>query len=192
MRYRLRLHLGGTTCFFGSALVLFEKSQGTLAAQRVSPLRLAEYQASKVATLGTFAMVEGLVMLGVTQGLDFRLLPYVLGALSLGAIYTLSGLVLVAPHSSITEFMVPNGIVLGTLVGIPVLPTLGVPGGDWWLLVPLTPQVTLFEAALGPIDGWRWLYAFVGTGIELVVLWGWARRRFERHVIGVALGGGRS
>ena len=180
----LMFHLASTTCFFLAALVLFEKAQGTLVAQRVTPLRLGEYVASKLITLGAFAAIEGLVMVGVTQGLRFHLGWYLLAAFGLGALYTLLGLLLVAKHTSITEFLVPNGIVLGMLVPLPLLPYLGVWESPWWLFFPTQPQLILFTAAFEPVAPWRLVYAVLGSVLVLGLLWGWALRVFDRHLDG--------
>ncbi|MCH7825829.1 MAG: hypothetical protein IH849_13595 [Acidobacteria bacterium] len=54
----LALNVLMTTFYFVAALVLLEKSEGTLPALAASPLRVSEYLGAKVASLTLLAMAE--------------------------------------------------------------------------------------------------------------------------------------
>ena len=60
-----------TTVFLVGVLLLIERSQGTLSVVMVSPLRPAEYLASKLITLTVLALVESAIMAVVAYGLGF-------------------------------------------------------------------------------------------------------------------------
>lgn len=195
----LLLYVGSTTFLFLSSLVIFEKAQGTLGAQTVTPLRGAEYLGAKTLTLSAFAVVEGLVFVLLAafgrDGTDFALGWFLLGGVSLGVLYTLVGFIAVARHDTIVGFLVPDALVIGTLIQLPILPYFGIWESPLWYLVPILPQLLLFEAAfgapLGDLAPWELVYAVVYAALGPALAWPWARRAFERHIRGRAAGGGR-
>ena len=62
------LVVGGTTLLYVSALIIFEKDEGTLRAIIVSPLSSSQYLWSKIITLTALATLEALIMIGGADG----------------------------------------------------------------------------------------------------------------------------
>jgi len=177
------LALGGTTYIFGASMVLVEKSQGTLAALRVSPLRRDTYFLSKLITLTAFAAVEGAIIHAVGfWGTGFSLLPLGAGVLGLGLFNTLVGLAHVASHDSMFSFLVPGAMLIGSILQWPFLYALDI-GPPWvWYLFPTQGPLLLMLGAFEPLAAWQWGYALAMTvGSTLAVGW-LARRRFAEHV----------
>lgn len=177
------LGLGGTTYIFGAALVLMEKSQGTLAALRTSPLRSSTYLQSKIISLTGFALLESLVVYAVGfWGAAIHLFPLIVGILLLGTCYALIGMGQVAGHDSVTAFLMPGALLVGTVVQLPVLHLLEVAPSWAWYLVPTQAPMLLMLAAFEPLAPWQWIYVMGMTIAALGVGWWWARRQFARHI----------
>jgi fluoroquinolone transport system permease protein len=177
------LGLGSSTYVFSAALVLLERSQGTLAALRASPLTTPVYLGSKVLSLTLFAMLESVIVYAV----GFADTPTHLGVLavglaSLGILYTLLGLGQVARHDSVTAFLMPGALLLGTVVQLPVMHLLGVEPALLWYLIPTQGPMLLILAAFEPLEPWQWGYAVGMSMAAMAASAWWARRRFSRFV----------
>ena len=177
------LLLGSSTYIFGAGMVLLERGQGTLGALRVTPVRAREYIGSKVATLSVFAFVEGVVVLLVAVGPDgFRPALLIPGALAMAVMYTLFGLIQVAPHESVTDFLVPGAIIATLVLQLPLFPFLGLWPSPLWYAIPTFAPLTLLEGSLRPIGTGEWVYAIAYGSLTLVVCWRLVRARFARHM----------
>ncbi len=175
--------IGVSTYFFGAALVLLEKSQGTLQALRTSPLTSTPYLASKAITLTSFALVESaLVYLVGFFGVPLHPVPLILGVVLLGLIQTLVGLGQVASHDAVPSFLIPGAVLIGTLFQLPAFYVLEVGPPLLWYLIPTHGTLLLMLGAFEPLERWQWVYA-VGTSLAAVSMaaW-WAKSRFARYV----------
>ena len=170
------------TFYFIAGLVLLEKGEGTLMAQVVTPLRTREYLASKVITLTFLSLLENLLIVGLGYGLDFGLLPLLVGMILAAAIYTLAGFVAVSRYDSINEYLFPS--FLYTLLFIPpFLPYFGL--GESWLfyLHPLQAPLLLTQAAFQPVAMWQWLYGVLYSGLWIGLFFWWSRQAFAQFVV---------
>ena len=178
------LTLGSTTYLFAGGMVLFEKAEGTLDAQKVTPLRVDDYFASKLLTLGGFALVESMILVILTHGFaGLRMVPMFAGLLVMGGLYTLIGLGQIARHDSITEFLMPSAFVVGAVLPLPVLDHLDLWPGLGWYAWPSQAPLLLMRAAFEPIAGWQWVYALAYSALSLGALYLWARRSFRQHLL---------
>lgn len=177
------LGVGSTTYIFGASLVLFDKSQGTLSALRASPLTAGRYLSSKVITLTAFALVEGTIVYGVSfWGVDFDPIPLVAGVATLGALYTLIGLGQVAAHDTVTSFLMPGALVVGSLLQLPVFFVLEIPPESAWYLIPSQGPLLLMLAAFEPLQPWQWMYAVAVSIAAVAAAAWWAKNRFARFI----------
>src|SRR5215213_6550085 len=94
--------------YFIGALVLLEKTEGTLTAQVVSPLRASEYLAAKVITLTTLALVYNLAVVALVVGSRFGALELIAGVGAAAALMAMAGFVAVARYESVNEFLLPS------------------------------------------------------------------------------------
>ena len=135
---------------FVGALVLMERTQGTLAALGVTPVRPAGYLAAKALTLTVPTLVSGLVVLAVATRGAFD--PFRAGiALTLSsAVAVLIGLWCVAPAASMNHLVV-RLLWVSTLLYLPLLGHFGVaPPAVRAALAPIPSHamlVTLSSAA---------------------------------------------
>lgn len=177
------LILGGSTYIFVAGMVLLEWGEGTLDAQKVTPLRLREYLGSKTATLTGFSMVEGLIVLLIAYGIrDLRPIALLAGLGAMGALYTLIGLAQVARHESVTDFLIPGAIVGITVLQLPIFPLLGIWPSPIWYIIPTQAPLILIEAAFRPVAIWELVYAVGYGALALAVSYRLARAQFARHL----------
>ena len=105
-----------------------------------------------------------------------------IGVALVSCLYVLYGVIVVADYETIGAFLLPSG--LWTLVlGVPLLPLLGVPDGWWLWCHPLQPAVVLIEISFGTRPVWAAApCALLGT-IWCALLALAARARLVRAVI---------
>lgn len=171
-----------TTFYFGAGLVLFEKNQGVLEALVVTPLRDAEYLASKVLSLALLGVAEGLVIVLLVHGPGLAWGPLLAGSLLTAAIYTLAGFVVVARYDSINEFLLPSSLWVA-LIQLPVLDCVGLLESPLFWLWPTQPCLVLLEGGFRPLAGGETAAALLAGSLWTTLLAVWARRSFRRFVV---------
>lgn len=170
------------TFYFMGALVLLEKSEGTIAALAVTPLRSGEYLAAKVATLAALALAETLLIVALATGGRFNLPLLLLGAGLAAAIYCLAGFVAVARYDSINTFLLPSGLYAG-LLWLPLLAYMA----QWrhWLLYlhPLMGPLVLVAGAFRPLALWEGLYGVIASGLWVALFFMSSQQAFRRWLL---------
>jgi fluoroquinolone transport system permease protein len=166
------------TFYFVSALLLLERSEGTLAAQSVTPLRGDEYLASKVMTLTALSLVEGLLIATAVTGFDERLLMIALGIAPAAMLFCLSGVALIVHYESINEFIMPS-VVYTAVLSLPVLGYFSIGAREWYLLHPIQGSLELMQMQT-PYMPARLAYAIGYPLLWLVPISLWSRRALRR------------
>jgi fluoroquinolone transport system permease protein len=177
------LFLGGTTYMFGASMVILERGERTLDAARVTPLRVGEYFASKVLTLTGFALLESVIILLIALGGNgFNLSLLVAGIVTMSVFYTLLGIGQVAPHDSVTDFLVPGAMIVMVVLQLPLFHVVGVWPSPFWYLVPTLAPLVLMEGAFRPLATWEWVYALTYSVLSIWATYRFARARFASHL----------
>jgi fluoroquinolone transport system permease protein len=132
------------TFYFVSALLLLEHSEGTFAAQSVTPLRAGEYLASKVLTLTALSLVESLMITTAVAGFDARLVVMALGMTLAAVLFCLAGVALVVQYESINEFIMPS-VLYTAILSLPVLGYFGVGVRELYLPHPIHGPLELMR-----------------------------------------------
>lgn len=130
------------TFYFVSGLLLLERVEGTFTAQSVTPLRAAEYLASKVGTLTALSLVESLTIGGAVFGVGAWLLAMAAGIAIAAILFCLAGVALVLRYDSISEFLMPS-VVYAFLLTLPIFGVFGIGSAAWYLPHPLTGPLSL-------------------------------------------------
>ncbi|KAA3643480.1 MAG: ABC transporter permease [Chloroflexi bacterium] len=184
------LVVGGSTLLYVAGMILFEKDEGTLNANIVSPMRTSEYLWSKIITLTILATVEGFVMIGgamliirFSAPLTPPSIPILLlGIFGIGIVYTLIGIVLIVRFDKITDFLIPmSGVAV--LLQLPFVYFLGWVEEPILLLIPTSAPTMIMQGAYTQLAAWEWMY---GIGYTLLLIIGftfWAYRAFHKHII---------
>jgi fluoroquinolone transport system permease protein len=175
------------TFYFIGGLILLEKSEGTLEAQVITPLRTWEYLVSKVGTLTLLGLVENTVIVTLLVGLGFNPLPLAASLVLTAAIYCLAGVIAVVRYHSINEYLMPSVLYTSMLLA-PFLPYLA--QWDTWLIYlhPLQATLLLAQAAFHPVASWQAVYGVLYSGFWIVFLAHFSRRAFVRFIVAGAGG----
>lgn len=157
-----------TSFYFAAVQVLRERGDGTLAARAVSPLRTGEYLGTLAGALALIACAEIGALVLVVHGPAGQWALLGAGVVMISVIYSLYGVCVVVGYRSVSAFLMPSGA--WTLVlGLPLAPLLGLPGGWWLWLHPLYPALVLVDAAFTADSPIR-LVAAVALGCLWVLL----------------------
>lgn len=179
------LLVGGSTLLYVAAMILFEKDEGTLSAQVVSPLTSQEYLLSKVITLTGLATLESIVLILVAvraQISTFNPWILLLGIVLMCVIYTLLGIVLVVRYDEITEFLLPV-LVIAVVAQLPALYFNGFVPTEWWFVIPTSAPTLIVFGAWEDLPLWQWMYALVYSAVTIGVLARWSLLAFRKHII---------
>lgn len=150
------------TFAFMGGLVLLEKGEGTLEGIIVTPLRPAEYLASKVITLTGLAVLENvaIVLIAIAAGLaeNVNWGWILLGSAMTGALYVLLGFLVVIRYDSINEFLIPMMMVT-LLLELPAGVCFGMPEFRALIVFPTYALLWIFRAASDPVPLLTLVYA---------------------------------
>lgn len=152
-----------TAFYFAAIQVLMQRSEGTLDAQVVTPLRAWEYLLCLAISLAILSLVEMsvLVLIGFGWQLNW---PVYLTAVGITAfLYVSYGFIAVSGYRSITQFLLPSGA-WTAVFAIPMLPLFGAPTGWWMWLHPLQPVVVLIQVAFGRREP-LWVAPAIGASL---------------------------
>jgi fluoroquinolone transport system permease protein len=173
-----------TSFYFVGALVLLEKTEGTLTAQVVSPLRAGEYLAAKLITLTALALAYNLAVVAMVVGSRFGALALIGGVSAAAALIVMTGFVVVVRYDSVNEYLLPS---LPYAAGL-MLPLAYMFGWDNPLLYlhPLAGPMLLLRAAFAPAETRHLVYGTLASALWLGAGAWLCRRAFQRFVVGRA------
>ncbi len=150
----------GLGLMFVGALYLFEKSENTLQALSVTPLRTWQYLASKVISLSLVALAGSLVIAWAAYGWYFNYAAFLLGAGLSAALFTLLGISVAAYCRNFNDYLLRAvGLILPMV--LPFLNFFGFTDTYLWYLLPSQGSLLLLDAAFGPVAGWKLAYALL-------------------------------
>jgi len=175
-------NLAITAYFFVAGMILFEKGEGTLEALVVTPLPPAAYLTAKIISLSILALIETLLIAGITTWFGFNLPLLATGLILNSTIMVLMGFIVVVRFDSINEFIIP-GALLMTIFSVPLVDYLGL--FQHWLFYfhPVTAPLKLMGVAFsGNGNPGIWL-GLISTLIWIWLLFNWARRDFRQFII---------
>lgn len=170
--------------FFIAGSLFFEKTDRTVFAQVVTPLRFGEYLTAKVAALTALSTVLAFAILIPVHGLGFDHGLVLLGVVLAGVLLLLVSFTTAAPYATITDWLFPASFWL-LVVSLPVLHYSGVWEHPVLYLIPTQGALILFGAAFGQLDpaAWELGYAVAYQVLWIGVLALLARRVFDRHIV---------
>ncbi len=177
--------IGGQPVLLGAVIgILFieERDEGTLDVVLVSPLRPAEYLASKLLTVTALALVESALIVGIVYGLGFSFPWLGLAVLLRAGLVAAVGVAVGVRYRSITRFLMPM-VVLSVAFDLPVLWYLELWPSPLFYLWPTLPSLLLAKAAFLPVDPLELVYACVYGALAVAAAVFWASRAFDRFVV---------
>jgi fluoroquinolone transport system permease protein len=170
------------TSFVG-AIILMERSQNTLAALAVSPLRPADYVLSKIVTLTALTFAGGMALVSTAyHPIPFdQALRFVAAMAFSGVLGVVGGVLLVATAQSMNHY-IARAFPISVVLYLPFLAHFGVVEGLWaWLLFALNPghavlRALLWAAEPSNVSTAEALYAFGYMAVLIAVFYVWGLR----------------
>ena len=169
--------------YYIGALVLLEKSEGSLSGVITTPLRQGEYLLAKMISLSGLAILESGLLIVLIYGFGFRPLLLLSGMVFLGGIYVLAGFIAIIRYDSVNEFLLPSVLVV-TLLLVPAVDYFGFWPSPLFYLHPVQPPLMLLRAAFAPLASWQIAYGFLGSAVWLAAGFVLAKRLFKKFVVG--------
>lgn len=175
------LAISGTSFFFLSGQILFEKGEGILFALRVTPLRRREYLLSKLITLTGLALLEAVFIAVAVSGVHLQWFWFALGVILLSVMYILIGFLFIPRYDSISDFLIPASLFISFLQ-LPVFYDLGLMPWNVFLLWPVYAPVWVIKAAFMEVDAVTLFCAIGYSLLWMAVFWVWGSRVVERRL----------
>lgn len=170
--------------FFIAGSVFFEKGQRTVFALVTTPLRFSEYLIAKLATLTAMSLAIAFMVLIPAHGFRFDAALVAVGILVTTLLFLLLSFVTTAPFASITDWMMPGGMVL-LVMSLPLIDYAQLWSHPVFYLHPAYGSFILFGAAFGSLspETWQIVYAVAYPVVWIGGLCLLARRAFERYIV---------
>ncbi|MCL6610558.1 MAG: ABC transporter permease [Peptococcaceae bacterium] len=180
--------LGIVGFYFIAGMILFEKGENTLSAVVVTPLRFAEYLASKLVTLTVLALVVTLAVVVVSYGPGFDMFRLIPGVVLASLTALLVSFIAVSPFESISSYILPSQLYL-LVMNLPLLHYFGYWKSPLFYLIPTHASLLLIRSAFSPVETWELIYSVIYQVIWVGILSWLARRAFDRHIVAERRGG---
>jgi fluoroquinolone transport system permease protein len=174
--------VGITAFFLVGVLLMLERGEGTLDVVLVSPLRPAEYLASKLMTVTSLALVESALIVGIAYGLALSFPWLAVAVLLRAGLVAAVGVAVGVRYRSITQFLMPAAA-LTLVFDLPVVWYLELWPSPLFYLLPTLPSLLLATAAFLPVDTFQLVYAGVYGVVALGAAVIWASRALDRFVV---------
>jgi len=170
--------------FFVGGMVLFELGDRTLTSLFTSPLRITEYFAAKILSLGLLAVLASLTVATAGAGMSYRPLLLTASVLPTAAVFTLIGLAAVSRFRTVNAYLLASALYMLPFA-VPLLDYFGVVGSPLLYLLPSQGALDLIAASFRPAAprAAEWAPAAGSLAVWLVLSWLWAGRWFRRYVI---------
>jgi fluoroquinolone transport system permease protein len=168
--------------YFIAALVLLEKSEGTLEAQVVTPLRVDEYLTAKLLTLSILSLIEALVLALVYFGPGFQPLFLVTGVILTAMMFALAGFLVTLRYDGVNEFIMPS-VVYIFILALPLIGYYGLWQSPLFFLHPVQAALIIVEAAFRPVPVWQLLYGYLYSAAAILVAYRLSQRAFLTFVV---------
>jgi fluoroquinolone transport system permease protein len=163
-------------------IVLLERDQGVHDPLFITPIRLREYLLAKAGSLSILSLVAAWAIHGAANGLPVSPVAFSLGILLTSSFMTLLSIGVVARCQTINSF-----ILLSQLYALPfVLPLLGYLGiwnSRLYWLFPTEGTLRLLQGSFKAVPAGHYLYSIVILMIWNIVVYVWAKRSYENHVL---------
>ncbi len=168
---------------FVGALVLFEKTENTLQALIVTPIKINTYLLSKIISLTLLSLLTGTVFLLLTRGLDFNIAYYLTGLTLTSILLILVGFIFVSRCRSLNEYLLM--IMLSSIVLFlpPLLHTSKIYENTVFYLWPTQASFIMLKGAFTEIPVIDTIYAVPYLIIWILLCYYLAQKAFYTHIV---------
>ena len=168
---------------FVGALVLFEKTENTLQALIVTPLKMNTYFLSKIISLTLLSLVTGTLFLLLTQGLDFNIAFYLPGLILTSVLLILIGFIFVSRCHSLNEYLLMIMLSFVILFLPPLLHTSKIYENILFYLWPTQASFIMLKGTFTEIPLTDTIYAVSYLIIWILFCYYLATKAFYTHIV---------
>jgi fluoroquinolone transport system permease protein len=168
---------------FVGALVLFEKTENTLQALIVTPIRINTYFFSKIISLTILSLITGTMFLLLTQGFDFNIAYYFTGLILTSILLILIGFIFVSRCHSLNEYLLMIMFSFIILFLPPLLHISKIYENTLFYLWPTQASFIMLKGTFTEINIIDTAYAIPYLFIWIVLCYYLARKAFYTHII---------
>lgn len=170
---------------FIGGIILLEKSDQTLQALFITPLRLHEYIVAKVVSLTLLAVLATLVIAIAVAGLSFNALLLVLAVSLTSFFFTLIGIVAVSRFNTLSEYVVFAGFGVNIVLLLPLLEYFDLMATPVFYVFPTTASLLLLQGAFQSqsLSTGELAYGVLSLLAWTAVAYLWAYRWFNRYFV---------
>lgn len=168
--------------FFIGSIILLERNERTIDSVFVSPLSIAGYLCSKVASLTLLSLLASSAVYLFGLGFEFRLIPLCLAVFLSSVFFTLLGIALGSRARSLNEFILSSILYLFVFF-VPILDILGLWRWPPLRFLPTGAVLTLLGASLAERQATALIVPAAVLVLWCVPAFFLAKRWFERFVV---------
>jgi fluoroquinolone transport system permease protein len=168
---------------FVGALVLFEKTENTLQALIVTPIKINTYFLSKIISLTILSLITGTLFLLLTQGVNFSFPYYFLGVTLTSILLILMGFIMVSRCRSLNEYLLMIMLSFVVLFLPPLLHTSGIYENPLFYLWPTQASFIMLEGTFTEISLLDTLYASFYLILWIFLSFYLAKKAFYKHIV---------
>jgi fluoroquinolone transport system permease protein len=168
---------------FVGALVLFEKTENTLQALIVTPLKMNTYFFSKIISLTTLSLATGTIFLLLTKGLDFNIMYYLPGLILTSILLILIGFIFVSRCRSLNEYLLMMMLSFVLLFIPPLLYISKIYENILFYLWPTQASFILLKGTFMDISAADTVYAVSYLIIWIFLCYYFAQKAFYKHIV---------
>lgn len=168
---------------FVGALVLFEKTENTLQALIVTPIKINTYFFSKIISLTTLSLTTGTIFLLLTRGLDFNVVYYLPGLILTSILLILIGFIFVSRCRSLNEYLLMIMLSFVVLFLPPLLHISKIYENTLFYLWPTQASFILLKGTFTEISITDTVYAVAYLIIWIMLCYYFAQKAFYKHIV---------
>jgi fluoroquinolone transport system permease protein len=168
---------------FVGALVLFEKTENTLQALNVTPMKTRTYFLSKIISLTLLSVISAFLFLLLSHGIHFEYFYMVTGIILTSVFLILLGFILVARCNSINEYLLMMMLAFLLLFLPPLLDITGIYNNIVFYLWPSQASFLLFEGVFRSLSFNETIYALAYLCLWIVGCYYLAKKAFYKHIV---------
>lgn len=168
---------------FVGALVLFEKTEDTLQALIITPIKTNTYFLSKIISLTVLSLFTGTIFVLLTQGLDFNIANYLTGLTLTSIMLILIGFILVSRCHSLNEYLLMIMLSFVVLFLPPLLHTSKIYENNLFYLWPTQASFIMLKGTFIEISLTDTIYAASYLILWILICYFLAKKAFYTHII---------
>jgi fluoroquinolone transport system permease protein len=166
---------------FIGAMILFEKTDQTLSAQVITPLRSSDFLWAKAFALLVPALICSLIMMIAGKGIQFRIILFILNTGLSSLIFTFLGIVGVMHVKTFNQYLIIIPLFLAP-TSLPLLNFFGLTNLNILYIIPTQSTLYLFEQILRPPDPVKELACLSYLALWVYLSYRYAKTTFEKKM----------